>query len=151
MSKMGVACAGRWCGPFRSMWTQTSKKKFQKLSVFFSGGYPGFSQPAKTACQHRERFKKSLKKSNACVGCFWCGSCLPPIFYSIRSAVADGHGRFLSRPPCASYSRHRQASRSAAGSCCAARNGRETLAPELVAPEPRRTNSTDGRPRCYSR
>ena len=38
----------------------------------------------------------------------------------------------------------------AATSCCAARNGRETLAPELVAPEPRRTNSTDGRPRCYS-
>ena len=40
-----------------------------------------------------------------------------------------------------------------ARSCCAARNGRETLAPGLVAPGLRRTltNSTDGRPRCYSR
>ena len=39
-------------------------------------GYPGFSQPAKTAYQHREWFEHSPVKSNACVGCVWCARCL---------------------------------------------------------------------------
>ena len=37
-------------------------------------------------------------------------------FYSIRLAVAGGHGRFLSRPLCAPHSRHWQAPSPAAGS-----------------------------------
>ena len=72
MSKMGVACAGCWRGPFRSMWTQTPPKKIPKIFRFFSGGYPGFSQPAKTAYQHTELFEHSPVQSNACVGRFWC-------------------------------------------------------------------------------
>ena len=48
------------------------KKNFTKFSVFFSGGYPGFSQPAKTAYQHRDPFEHSPVKSTACVGCVWC-------------------------------------------------------------------------------
>ena len=49
-----------------------ARKKIPKIFRFFSGGYPGFSQPAKTAYQHRERFGNGLGKSNACVGCVWC-------------------------------------------------------------------------------
>ena len=52
------------------------KNFFQKF-LFFSGGYPGFSQPAKTAYQHRERFGNGLKKSFAPMGRFWCAAPRP--------------------------------------------------------------------------
>ena len=48
------------------------QKKIPEIFRFFSGGYPGFSQPAKTAYQHREPFEHSPVQSNACVGCVWC-------------------------------------------------------------------------------
>ena len=38
------------------------QKKISKIFRFFSGGYPGFSQPAKTAYQHRERFEKAFNQ-----------------------------------------------------------------------------------------
>ena len=47
---------------------QKNSKKFP----FFLGGYPGFSQPAKTAYQHRDFFKHSPVKSAALYWWFWC-------------------------------------------------------------------------------
>ena len=44
---MGVACAGRWRGPFRSMWTQTSKKNFEKNLKIFREVTPGSPSPRK--------------------------------------------------------------------------------------------------------
>ena len=55
------------------------KKNFKKISRFVSGGYPGFSQPAKTAYQHRERFGNGLGKSFAPMGRFWCEQQYPAI------------------------------------------------------------------------
>ena len=47
---------------------QKEFKKFQK----FSGGYPRFSEPAKTAYQSRKSIKHRAVKSKAHVRWFWC-------------------------------------------------------------------------------
>ena len=68
---MGVARVGRG----RSVAVDVDpnvQKKFENLFCFVSGGYPRFSQPAKTAYQHREWFGKSLRKSFAPMGRVWC-------------------------------------------------------------------------------
>ena len=70
MLKMGVARAGR--GRAVAVHVDPNVQKKSQNFPFFSGGYPRFSQPAKTAYQHRERLGKSFIKSNACVGRFWC-------------------------------------------------------------------------------
>ena len=41
-----------------------ARKKIHKIFRFFPGGYPGFSQPAKTAYQHREWFGNGLGRSS---------------------------------------------------------------------------------------
>ena len=41
------------------------QKKFREIFCFGSGGYPGFSQPAKTAYQSRKSIKHSPVKSAA--------------------------------------------------------------------------------------
>ena len=52
------------------------QKKNQQNFPFFSGGYPGFSQPAKTAYQHREWFEKILGKIKCLCGvCLVCLTC----------------------------------------------------------------------------
>ena len=67
---MGVARAGR--GRAVAVDVDPNVQIFFKILKFFSGGYPGFSQPAKTAYQHRERFGKSFEKSFAPMGRVWC-------------------------------------------------------------------------------
>ena len=40
------------------------QKKIPKIFRFVSGGYPGFSQPAKTAYQHRDSIENGLGRSS---------------------------------------------------------------------------------------
>ena len=40
------------------------QKKSKKIFCFVLGGYPGFSQPAKTAYQHRDSIENGLGKSS---------------------------------------------------------------------------------------
>ena len=67
---MGVARAGRGRAVAVDV-DPNVQKKFQ-IFCFESGGYPGFSQPAKTAYQSRKSIKHSPVKSTAHVGSpFW--------------------------------------------------------------------------------
>ena len=71
MSKMGVACAGRWRGPFRSMWTQTPKKRISKIFSFFFGRLPRVLPAHENRISTQGFNRKWLEK----VKCL-CGACL---------------------------------------------------------------------------
>ena len=63
---MGVARAGHG----RAVAAKRPKIIFKNFQ-FFSGGYSGFSQPAKTAYQYRDSIENGLKKSSGLYRWFW--------------------------------------------------------------------------------
>ena len=67
---MGVAHAGR--GQSVAVDVDPNIQKKSKKIQYSSGGYPRFSQPAKTAYQHRDPFQHNFVKSTALVGWVWC-------------------------------------------------------------------------------
>ena len=75
MSKMGVACAGRWRGPFRSMWTQTPEKKFSQNSPFFFGRLPRVLPARENRISTQGAVRKWLRKIICPYGAFLvCGA-----------------------------------------------------------------------------
>ena len=93
MSKMAVACDRCWCGPFRSMWTQTSKKI--KKSPFFSGRLPRVLPARENLMSTQGAVQKILGKVKCLCGVFlvWWRPfhCMAPVLWS--------HGRRARAPP----------------------------------------------------
>ena len=96
---MGVTRAGR--GRSVAVDADPNVHFFLSKNQYSSGGYPRFSQPMKTAYQHRDLFKQTFVKSAALVRWVWCGAPharvempghVPEVFSFLGSPSGVQHG-----------------------------------------------------------